>query len=520
MSLAAPDVLAELEALRALTAQLQAELYAKNLYIEKLKAQLASLKRARFGRSSEKLDHLIEQLELAIADLEESEAHAGIEKTAARPIAPSPSAGATAKSSLGRKPLPAHLPSETIVHKPDCTCPTCGGSVFSTIGTDEREVLEYVPSHFKRVVHLRPKLSCRTCETIIQAPMPSLPIERGRPGPSLLAHVLVSKYCDHLPLHRQSDIYAREGVDLDRSTLAGWVGAMAALLQVLSDRIGTHARAGETVHADDTPVPVLDPGRGKTKTGRLWTIVRDERPWGSAVPPAAFYAYSADRKGERAQHLLSPCRGFLHADAYAGFDKLYAGHPLTGETRLIQVACWAHARRDLYNEFLRNRSPSAERALDLISELFAVEAGINGLDPETRLAARLARSAPLLEILKRHLDTTLARISGKSELAKAIRYMTSRWKALTVYATDGRLEMSNNAAERAIRPLALGRKNYLFSGSDAGGARAAVIYTIVETCKMNGLNPQAYLADVIERIADHPVNRIDELLPWNWTPRS
>ncbi|WP_262029905.1 IS66 family transposase, partial [Microvirga sp. Mcv34] len=321
-------------------------------------------------------------------------------------------------------------------------------------------------------------------------------------------------------LHRQSDIYAREGVDLDRSTLAGWVGAMAALLQVVSDRIGTHARSGETVHADDTPVPVLDPGRGQTKTGRLWTVVRDERPWGSAVPPAAFYAYSADRKGEHAQHLLSPCRGFLHADAYAGFDKLYANHPLTGETRLIQVACWAHARRDLYNEFLRNRSPSAERALALISDLFAVEAGINGLDPETRLAARLARSVPLLEILKSHLDTTLARISGKSELAKAIRYMTSRWKALTVYVTDGRLEMSNNAAERAIRPLALGRKNYLFSGSDAGGDRAAVIYTIVETCKMNGINPQAYLADVIERIADHPANRVDELLPWNWTPRS
>jgi hypothetical protein len=201
---------------------------------------------------------------------------------------------------------------------------------------------------------------------------------------------------------------------------------MAALLQVVSDRIGTHARAGETVHADDTPVPVLDPGRGKTKTGRLWTVVRDECPWGSAVPPAAFYAYSPDRKGERAQHLLSPCRGFLHADAYAGFDKLYAGNPLTGETRLIQVACWAHARRNLYNEFLRNRSPSAERALDLISDLFAIEAGINGLDPETRLAARLAKSVPLLEILKSHLDTTLARISGKSELAKAIRYMTSR----------------------------------------------------------------------------------------------
>ncbi|AEG57928.1 IS66 family transposase [Sinorhizobium meliloti] len=247
---------------------------------------------------------------------------------------------AKTKPALGRKPLPDHLPSETITHPPVCSCPKCGGTVFSKIGTDEREVLEYVPSHFKRVVHLRPKMSCRACETIVQAPMPSLPIERGRPGPHLLAHVLDSKYCDHLPLHRQSDIYAREGIDLDRSTLAGWVGAMAALLKILSDRIGAHVRAGETVHADDTPVPVLDPRRGKTKTGRLWTVVRDERRWGSTAPPAAFYAYFPDCKGERAHQLLSDCRGFLHADAYAGLDKLYEGHELTGQTRLTQVTYW------------------------------------------------------------------------------------------------------------------------------------------------------------------------------------
>jgi transposase len=520
MSLVASDPLAELEELRALTAQLQAELYAKNLYIEKLKAQLATLKRARFGRSSEKLDRLIEQLELTITDLEEEEAQADVQQTQDRSSVTPPTLAGKTKPALGRKPLPDHLPSETITHPPVCSCPNCGGTVFSKIGTDEREVLEYVPSHFKRVVHLRPKMSCRACETIVQAPMPSLPIERGRPGPNLLAHVLVSKYCDHLPLHRQSDIYAREGIDLDRSTLAGWVGAMAALLKILSDRIGAHVRAGETVHADDTPVPVLDPGRGKTKTGRLWTVVRDERPWGSTAPPAAFYAYSPDRKGERAHQLLSDCRGFLHADAYAGFDKLYEGDELTGQARLTQVTCWAHARRDLYNEFLRNRSPAAERALNLISQLFAIEAEVNGSDPQMRLATRQAKSVPVLDTLKRHLDATLARISGKSEFAKAIRYITSRWQAFTVYATDGRLEMSNNAAERAIRPLALGRKNYLFSGSDAGGERAAVIYTIVETCKMGGINPHAYLADIINRIADHPANRIDELLPWNWSTQS
>lgn len=252
----------ELEELRALTAQLQAELYAKNVYIEKLKAQLATLKRARFGRSSEKLDRLIEQLELTITDLEEGEAQADVEQTQDRSSVSPPTLAAKTKPALGRKPLPNHLPSETITHPPVCSCPNCGGTVFSKIGTDEREVLEYVPSHFKRVVHLRPKMSCRACETIVQAPMPSLPIERGRPGPNLLAHILVSKYCDHLPLHRQSDIFAREGIDLDRSTLAGWVGAMAALLKILCNRIGAHVRAGETVQADDTPVPVLDPGCG------------------------------------------------------------------------------------------------------------------------------------------------------------------------------------------------------------------------------------------------------------------
>lgn len=518
MSLAVSDPLSELEELRALTARLQAELRSRDLHIEKLKAQLAALRRMRFGRSSEKLDWQIEQLELAISEIEENEAQLQVEQAASLQPSTSSAVEKTA-SARGRKPLPSHLPSETIVHDPACYCPNCGGTAFSTIGADEREVLEYVPAHFKRVVHVRPKLSCRVCETIVQAPMPSLPIERGRPGPMLLAHVLVSKYCDHLPLYRQSEIYARSGVELDRSTLAGWVGAMAALLRILRDRIGVHARSGDTIHADDTTVPVLDPGKGKTKTGRLWTLVRDERPWGSAVPPAAFYAYSPDRKGKHAHELLSGCRGFLHADAYAGFDKLYIENVPGGMMPLIQVACWAHARRDLYNEFLRNHSPAADSALKLISALFAIEAEINGSAPPERLTVRQEKSVPVLHDLKRLLDDTLGRISGKSELAKAIRYMTSRWEALTVYTADGRLEMSNNAAERAIRPLTLGRKNYLFAGSDAGGERAAVIYTIIETCRMNGIDPQAYLADIIDRIADHPANKVDELLPWNWTPQ-
>ncbi len=305
MSRATTDLPEDPVELRRFATALAAEVHAKTLLIEKLKLQLAILRRARFGRSSEKLDRDIEQLELLIGDIEESEA-----EQQSRTEAPdSGASSSTPKKPSVRAPLPDHLPLETIVHDAPCVCPTCGGQKFGRIGADEREVLEYVPSHFKRVLHVRPKMSCRACETIVQAPMPTLPIEKGRPGPALLAHVVVSKYCDHLPLHRQSDIYARDGVEIDRSVMAGWVGYMAALLEPLAQRIARHVRAGGAVHADDTPVPVLDPGRGKTKTGRLWTAVRDERPYGSTAPPAAFYLYSPDRKAEHARALLKDCRG-------------------------------------------------------------------------------------------------------------------------------------------------------------------------------------------------------------------
>lgn len=382
----------------------------------------------------------------------------------------------------------------------------------------EREVLEYVPSSFKVIQHVRPKLSCRACESIVQPPMPSLPIERGLPGPGLIAHVLVSKYCDHTPLHRQTGIYAREGVELDRATLADWVGAAAFLLAPLAEAIGRHVRAGAVLHADDTPVPVLSPGLGRTKTGRLWILVRDERPWGSPSPPAAFYRYSADRKGVHAEALLASCRGFLHADGYAGFDKLYAPTTPAGDPALIEVACWSHARRKFYDVHQATASPIALEALERIAALFAIEAAIHGRAPDDRVAARQEHARPGLDGLRTLLDTSLARISGKSSLAQAIRYTLSRWAALTRYLADGRLEMSNNAAERGIRPLALGRKNYLFCGSDAGGQRAACLYTIIETTKMNGLNPEAYLADILARIADHPIRQINALLPWRWTP--
>jgi transposase len=326
--------------------------------------------------------------------------------------------------------------------------------VFSRIGQDEREVLEYVPSSFKVIVHIRPKLSCRGCETILQVPMPSLPIERGRPGPGLISHVLVSKYCDHTPLHRQSGIYAREGVELERATLADWVGKAGIMLAPLAEAIARHVRAGPVLHADDTTVPVLAPGTGKTKTGRLWVALRDERPWGSAVPPAAVYLYSPDRRGIHAEALLGACRGFLHADAYTGFEKLYQSTLPGGVPPLVEVACWSHARRKIYDEYHETASPIARELLERIAALFAVESGISGQSPERRLAVRTEHAAPRLDELKTCLEVSLTRISGKSDLAKAIRYSLSRSTALTRYLHDGRLEMSNNAAERAMKPMA------------------------------------------------------------------
>ena len=528
MSLVTAALPSDPDELRAFAASLRielaardAEIHAKTLHIEKLKVQLAALRRARYGRSSEKLDHEVEQLELLIGDLEEGEAEIAA-REAARTGRKELTAGDLRRSSRQsgeRKSLPDHLPCETVVHDPVCICQNCGGTTFGKIGEDERGVLEYVPSYFKRVVHVRPKMSCRTCETIVQAPMPSLPIERGLPGPAMLANVLVAKYCDHQPLHRQSVIYARAGVEIDRSVLAGWVGEMAFLLDPLLQAASRYVLAGTALHADDTPVPVLDPGRGKTKTGRLWVVVRDERPWGSTAPPAALYRYSPDRRGEHAEALLGGCRGFLHADGYAGFNKLYEVDPKIGAARLVEVACWAHARRKLYDVHIATGSAVAKEALERIGSLFAIEAEIRGQAPDERQATRQRCSVPILDELKPFLEAALARGSARSSLAGAIRYATSRWDALTRYTTDGRLEMSNNAAERAIRPLALGRRNWTFAGSDTGGQRAAAMYSLIETARLNGIDPEAWLADVIRRIADHPIKRVEELLPWNWRPR-
>jgi transposase len=505
-----------------------AELHAKTLQIEHLKMQLAILRRSRYGRSSEKLDREIEQLELILSELEEGVAESKKQQELANPAEAQnqpqpqrqsrPSSGE--RKSGGRKPLPAHLPREPVLHPAGSSCETCGGTVLRRIGEDRTEVLEYVPSSFKVVVHVREVLSCRQCETIKQAPLPSLPIERGRPGPGLLAHVAVSKYADGLPLNRQSDIYAREGVNLDRSTMADWIGTTAALLRPLVDAIGQHVRAGEVLHADDTPMKVLAPGNGRTKTGRLWIVVRDERPWHGPAPPAAFYRYSRDRKAEHAEALLGSCRGFLHADGYAGWQNLFACDPKTQVPRLTEIGCWAHVRRKIYDVYEATQSPLAKEALERIATLFEIEARINGKEPSQRGAIRQAESVPLLNELRSFLDSALAQISGASTLAKAIRYATSRWLALTRYTTDGRLEMTNNAAERGIRPVAVARKNFTFLGSDSGGERAAGMFSILHTCRLNDVNPEAYLRDVLGRIADHPVKLVADLLPWHWKSRA
>lgn len=472
--------------------------------IDKLKAQIARLRRLKFGRASEKLEVTLVQLELLLEDAEEE--HGAAEQAAVPSIA-------AERTHPIRRPLPKHLPRQEVVHGPasaqDCRCPRCGGAM-RRLGEDVSEELELVPARFKVVRHVRPKFSCRSCETITQAPMPSRPIERGRPGPGLLAHVLVGKYADHLPLYRQAEIYARDGVDLDRSTLADWVGKSAALLRPLVEALGREVMGGERLFADDTPVPVLAPGTGKTKTGRLWVYVRDDRSHGGKAPPAALYRYTPDRKGERPRAHLKSFSGFLQADGYAGFEGLYRSGAIT------EVACWAHVRRKFFDVHQANGSAIAREALERIGALYAIEADIRGRPPEARCQARQARASPLIAELKAWLETTRAKLSGKSDLAAAMRYALSRWSALSRYVDNGRLEIDNNAAERAIRPLALGRKNYLFAGSDAGGERAAAIYSLIETAKLNGLDPQAYLRDVLARIADHPVNRVADLLPWNF----
>lgn len=508
------------DALRLELQAREAEIEMLKLLVQKLKLQLARRNRMVFGSSSERfaegsLGLQGSLLEAAVLD--------GIGPNAAAGVVLSHATNTAANSPVIDRSLPEHLPREAQVHRPQatdghrdatgqaCGCAQCGGRLRE-IGRDVSEQLEYVPGRFKVVRHMRPKLACVSCQCIFQAAAPSRPIARGLPGPALMAHVMVSKYCDHQPLYRQSGIFARSGVELDRSTLAGWVAKGDELIDPLVAAIRRHVLANDKIHGDDTPVKVLAPGTGKTRTGRLWVYVRDDRPSGDAAPRAAWFAYSADRGGEHPQAHLRGFQGALQADAYGGWPKLYAAG------RVQEVACWAHARRPWWELFLRSgRDPDsvAGQALSRIRELYAIEEELRGQGPEVRKAQRQARAGPLLEDLRTWFEGLRARVSAKSDIAQAIGYSLGRWGALTRYIQNGRLEIDNNAAERALRGVSLGRKNYLFMGSDAGGERAAAFYSLVETAKLNGLDPQAYLREVFERIAEHRINRIDELLPWN-----
>jgi transposase len=495
-------------ALKDMVIRQHVQLSSHDAEVERLRLIIARLRRLQFGRKSEKIQREIEQLELQLEDLEagNAEKQEQTEKTLAPAVA---AVFAAATRKPARRPLPDHLPREVEVHQPEEKgCPACGGSL-SNLGEDVSEMLEYVPARFKVVRHVRPKLSCTKCDTIVQAEAPSRPIARGLAGPGLLAHVLVSKYADHLPLYRQAEIYAREGVELERSTLADWVGATSELLKPLNEALRRYVMSARKLHADDTPVPVLAPGQGKTKQGRLWTYVRDDRPTGDAEAPAVWFAYSPDRRGEHPHRHLAEFKGTLQADAYAGFNRLYD----TG--RIQEAACWAHARRKFFDLHEAHASPITTEALERIGALYAIESEIRGRSPDERRREREARSRPLLTSLQNWLKASLTRLSRKSETAVAINYALGRWTALVRYCDDGLLEIDNNSAERALRAVALGRKNYLFAGSDSGGERAATIYSLIGSAKLNGLDPEAYLSNVLAWIADHPVKQIADLLPWN-----
>jgi len=504
---------AMLRAERAARLAAEAEAQARTLLIEKLKLTIKKLRHERFGQSSER-GGLLDQLELQLADLEENAAQA---ETAAQMVdAEAVTMPSFERRKPARRPLPAHLPRERIVYPAPSTCPCCGDSRLRKIGEDVTETLELIPRHWKVIQHVREKFSCRACEAITQPPAPSHPIARGRAGPKLLAHFLFAKYGLHLPLNRQSDVYEREGIDLDVSTLADWVGAAAATLMPLVDVIRTHVFAAERIHADDTTVPVL--AKGKTRIGRLWTYVRDDRPFAGPDPPAAVFFYSPDRSGEHPEQHLAGYAGLMQADAYAGFTRLYDAHRKAGP--IIEAACWAHGRRKFFDLARISKAPIAAEAVTRIDCLFAIERQINGLMHQERLRVRQERSRPLIKELHIWLREQRAKLSQNSDTTKAINYSLKRWDAFSRFLDDGRICMSNNAADRELRAVAVGRKNWTFAGSDEGGRRADAIYTLIATAKLNDIDPQAWLADVLARLPDHPAKSIDELLPWNWRPQT
>jgi transposase len=517
----AARVEAELAVAKAKASDDAAVIAHQQLQIEKLTRQL-------YGHHSERTVRLIDQMELAFEELESSASEDEI--AAARAVAKTTNVVAFTRKRPARQPFPEHLPRERVVEPGPTTCQCCGSARLRKLGEDITETLEVIPRRWKVIQHVREKFTCRDCERISQAPAPFHVIARGWAGPSLLAMILFEKYGQHQPLNRQAERYAREGVPLSLSTLADQVGACCAVLSPLLRRVEAHVFAAERLHGDDTTVPVL--ATGKTDTGRCWVYVRDDRPFGGQGPPAAMFYYSRDRGGVHPARHLAGYAGILQADAYGGYNKLYEAE--RKPRPIIEAGCWVHARRPFFvlADVAANArrkaqgktasviSPLALEAVGRIDALFDIERAINGQSAERRRQVRQEASAPLVADLERWLREERPKLSRGNDLAKAMDYLLKRWPAFTRFLNDGRICLSNNAAERALRGIALGRKSWLFAGSDRGGQRAAALYSLIVTAKLNDVDPQAWLADVLARIAGHPARDIDELLPWNWRPRS
>jgi len=514
----------KLDIAQAEAAEARAQVSDHQALIAHLKLQIAKLRRERFGTSSERTDRLLDQLELQLEELEasasEDELAAEIATVKTTKVAP------FERKRPSRKPFPEHLPRERVVIPGPCTCVACGGTRLSKLGEDVTETLEVIPRQWKVIQHVREKFTCRDCETISQAPAPFHVVARGWAGPSLLAMILFEKFGQHQPLNRQAERYAKEGVPLSLSTLADQVGACAAVLMPLFRRLEAHVLVAERLHGDDTTVPVL--AKGKTDTGRLWVYVRDDKPFAGPAPPAAVFYYSRDRRGVHPIGHLASWSGVLQADAYGGYGELYA--PGRQPAPVLEAGCWAHARRKFFEladveaaahskargQKTKAVYPLALEAVVRIDAIFAIEREILGLPTADRQEVRQLRSKPLVVELEAWLHETRDKLTRAHDLAKAMHYMLRRWPSFVRFLDDGRICLSNNAAERALRCVALGRKSWLFCGSDRGGQRAAILYSLIVTAKMNDVDPQAWLADVLARIAEHPAQRIDELLPWNW----
>lgn len=505
-----PSLPDDIETLRAMVMAERAErerLCALNARLEHIVQQL---RRVQFGTRSERFDP--DQLNLALEDLEQAEAEIAAEKEKHDPALKAARAR-TRRSE--RASLPEHLPRIEVVLTPDNTaCPCCQGPLH-VIGEDTSSRLDVIPAQYRVLVTRRPKLACRTCESVVQASAPERLVAGGLPTEAMVAHVLTRKYADHLPLYRQAQMLGRQGLGIDRSTLASWVGTAASELRPLYTWMKDNLLASPKLFVDETRAPVLDPGRGRTKTGYFWTLARDDRPWGGQDPPAVVYTYAPGRGAEHAASLLAGYRGVLQTDGYAAYKSL--ADPARSPAPVILAHCWAHLRRRFFELAKGGAAPIATEALQRIGELYRIEGEIRGRGAGERQAVRQARARPLVEELEAWFKARLGEVSGRSPVAEAIRYGLTHWAGLTRFVEDGRIEIDSNSVERAIRPIALNRKNALFAGSDEGGVHWAVIATLIETCKLHGINPEAYLADVLTRLVNlWPNSRLAELAPWNW----